>query len=338
MLQNIARRVHLRCVTLNRPLVQFYSVKIDNRQAIIKERDHMMNYFLNSGRHSMFRKKSTNIYQFDDETRNVTTWECPKSLQNLEWHQSINNYNNDELISAFESFLNYSLENNIPLSDDEFDEFVDTFCARLQEFGLNELIRALQIYARFPMDRFQLRQRNYVDLFHAFDQACTIRCENLPPDQLLFISSIWLSIPCSKKTWVSAMLSRLFNRYMKTMNAAEVAQALYFINSMTQPIEDIRAFENVFETIIDDMTLEELSTVLWTFIRLETKIEKQELRNKLFNYLEKRDLSQLPESQLTKILIVNIQIEAFFFLQFVKMNFSHSIHRNLIGFFSFFFR
>lgn len=317
MLQNLAGRVHMRCVTLSRPLVQFYSVKGSNRQAIISDREHMTNYFVNSGRHSMFPKKSTNIYQFDNETRNVTIWECPESLKNLEWHQSTNNHNNDQMISTFESFLKYSHENNIPLSDTEFDEFVDIFCARLQEFELNELIRALQLYARFPMDRFQLRQRNYVDLFHAFDQACTIRCENLPPDQLLFISSIWLSIPCSKQTWVSAMLSRLLDRYMRNMNAAEMAQALYFINVMTQPIEDIRAFENVFETTIDDMTLEELSSVLWTFIRLETKIEKQELRDKLFNYLEKQDLSQLPDSQLTRILIVNMQDEAFF---------PHSVH------------
>ncbi|XP_055319239.1 uncharacterized protein LOC129576975 [Sitodiplosis mosellana] len=292
---------------VHRPLAQFYSVKNIYHQHN-NEREQIMGYFLNSGRHRMFRKESTIIYQFDDETRNLTTWQCPHSLKNVDWKQSTNDYNNDQMISAFESFLNYSLDNDCPLSDTQFDEFVDIFCARLQEFGLNELIRALQIYARFPWDRLQLKQRNYIDLFHAFDQACTIQSEDLLPDQLLFISSIWMTIPSSKKTWVSALISRLLNRYMKNMSAPEMAQALYYINCMTRPIEDIRAFENLLETTIDDMTLEELSTVLWTFIRLETKIEKQELRDKLFNYLEKKDLSHLPEGQLTKILILTSRI------------------------------
>lgn len=304
MLRNLSR-LHVRSILMNRPLAQFYSVKIAKSHDF-NERDQLRNYFLNSGRHSMFRKESTCVYQFDDETRNLMTWKSSNFPQNVEWNQPINNYNNHELISAFESFLNYSHKNEIPLCDTQFDEFIDTFCARLQKFSVNELIRALQIFARYPVDGFQLRQRNYIELFHAFDQACTIQSQDLLPDQLLFISSIWMSIPSSKKTWTSTLIARLFNRYMRNMSGAEMAQALYYINSMTQPIEDIRAFENIFEKTIDDMTLEEFSTVLWTFIRLETKIEKQELRDKFFNYLEKQNLSHLPESQLTKILIVII--------------------------------
>lgn len=301
MLRSLSR-LHL----LNQPLVRFCSVKYGNSSAHIKERDIMRNYFLNSGRHSMFRKESTVVYQFDDETRNLTRWESPNSEKTVEWDQPLKNYNNEKLICAFENCLNYSLKNNIPLSDAQFDEFVDVFTKRLQKFSVNEMIRALQIFARYPFDRLQLRERNYIDLFYAFDQASTIQSEDLLPDQLLFISSIWMAIPSSKKAWISILMARLFNRYMKTMSAPEMAQALYYINCMTQPIEDIRALENVFEKTIDDLTLEEFSTVLWTFIRLDTKIEKQELRNKFFNYLEKQDLSQLCESQLAKVLIVNM--------------------------------
>lgn len=305
MLQ-ILSRLHVRYFLINRPLAQFYSVTITKSHEL-NEREQLRNYFLDSGRHSMFRKDSTCVYQFDDETRNLMTWKSSNFPQNIEWNQPINNYNNHELISAFESFLNYSHKNVIPLCDTQFDEFIDTFCARLQKFDVNELMRALQIFARYSLDKFQLRQRNYIDLFHAFDQAFTIQSQDLLPNQLLFISSIWMFIPSSKKTWTSTLIARQFNRYMRNMSAPEMAQALYYINCMTQPIEDIRAFENVFEKTIDDMTVEEFSTVLWTFIRLETKIEKQELRDKFFNYLEKQDLTHLPESQLTKILIVILQ-------------------------------
>lgn len=299
-------RLYVRNFLIKHSLARFYSVK-NSKVSTINEREYLRNYYINSGRHNVFSRESTLVYQFDDETRKLTTWKCPTSLQNIEWDQSVTCYNNIEMICAFESLLNYSLENNIPLSDEKFDGFVDDFTKRLQEFSLNELIQALQIFVRFPLNKLQMRERNYIELFHAFDQACTIKSQDLLPEQLLFIGSIWFYLAGSKKTWTAALLGRLFIRYMKNMSAPEMAQALYYINCMTQPIEEMRALENIFEKNIDDMTIQEVSTVLWTFIRLDTKIEKQELRDKFWAYLEKQDLSQLCESQLTKVLIVSIQ-------------------------------
>lgn len=270
------------------------------------QQNGLTSYFLESGRHEMFRKHSSHLYQFDDETRNITTWNCSKPEQDYAWDQSTANYDNDELIYAFENVLNHCTGNDLLLSDSKFNSFIDDFCERVQNFSLNELLRVLQIFARLPMDRLRVRQRNYIELFQALDQACTIKSQDLLPEQLLFISSIWLKIPMAKRAYFSQLVGRLFNRYMKNMTAPQMAQALFYINCMSQEIIDIRAFENIFEEKMDYLTIEEFSTVLWTFIRLETKLEKQELRNKFFDYLEKQDLSRLSDSMLAKVLVVNI--------------------------------
>lgn len=270
-------------------------------------------YYVHSDRYNAFQRDSKFLYEFDSETRNLTKWNSPINLQNFEWDQPANNFTNDELICTFESLTNHCTANNLSLSNERFDKFVDCFIERLQDFNLNELICGLQIFAKIDMNKHIVKQRNYIELFQAFDQACTIKSIDLLPDQLLFISSIWLEIPCTKQTYIAQLIARLFNRYMKSMTPSEIAQSMFFINCMAKPIDDIRRFENTFEDVMDQMTLEEFATVTWTFVRLDTKMEKQELREKYFNYLERHDLTELDEPELKKILIVNETNFFFFF-------------------------
>lgn len=273
-----------------------------------KQWKNLMEYYKTSNRHNFFQAESKFLYQFDDETKNIAQFEEVHLEQDFDWNQKITNLSNSELIRAFESLLNHCCTNNVSLSEEQFDGFIDGFVQRLQNFTLNEVIEVLQSFARYPLDRIQLRQRNWIELFQAIDQACTIKAADLLPAQLLFISSIWLSIPLAKKSWFTVLVSRLLYRYLKDITAPEMAQALFFINCMAQPIEDIRAFENIFEKNIADLSVEEFATVLWTFIRLETKVEKQELKSKFFDYMEKQDFSQLEDPYFSKILIVSFSI------------------------------
>lgn len=262
--------------------------------------------FSNPDRYRIFQKDTSKVYEFDDETHTVTLWQSPSSdQQTIAWDQPVDGCSNDELILAFQNLLNYSTERDVPLSDPRFNEFIDNFTQRLDEFSLNQTIRALQLFLRHPIDRDSIRQPNYIELLQAFDQTCTIKSQDLLPEQLLFVSSMWINVPYAKKTYIAQLIGRLFNRYMKTFNAPQMTQALFFVNALSQDIGDIRALENVLERNIDDLTIEELSSVLWTFGRLETKIEKQELKQKFFAYLEQQDFSRLNDRHLATVLIVS---------------------------------
>lgn len=296
--------------SVNRLLVKFSStVQCQQPNDTEEQFKNYSAYFLNSNRHVMFQRNSNKIYQFDDETRNPIVWPYQNSQDNkCTWNQSTANLEDTELVDAFQQMLTYAMANGISLSDSQFDQFIDDFTQRLQQFSINDAMRALQSFCRIPCDRIKIRQRNYIDLFYAFDQAMTIKSEDLLLEQLLFLSSIWINIAHAKRSYYTRLICRLFNRYTKIMSAPQIAQALVFNNALSQPMTDIRAFENTLEETIDDFTIEEFSMVLWTFIRLDTKIEKQELRNKMFAYLEKQDLNRLSDSMLNKILIVIILI------------------------------
>lgn len=272
--------------------------------------------FVQSDRYTVFNRDSPEWYQIDEETKKLITFDPPKVKETVSWDREQLNSSNDHLIYRFESLLNHCSANGISLSETEFNEFVDDFIERLPAFNLNQLILALQIFAKSSIEPKIVRQPNYIELFHAFDQACTIKSVDLLPKHLLFISSIWLKIPNAKLTFFTRLMNRLFNRYMKNMTAPEVVQAVHYLNSMSQRFEDIRAFENVFENIIDDLTLEEFSSILQTFVRLNTKLEKQEMRDKFFDYLSKQDLNPLSDGSLVRILIVSLTLLALVY-QFV---------------------
>lgn len=312
----VLSRLHVQRHELIRPVVQFYSGNFQSSSLQTKNAKNPNNgndkqwpslnrYFETSDRHKSFRKDPTILYQFDEETKAVVQYDDVQAHKDIDWNQSTANFNNTELINAFDALLNHCRTNNVQLSDEQFDEFVDGFVQRLPDFNVNELIRALQIFVRNPLDRNQLRQRNWIEVFQAFDQACCIKTDGLLPEQLVFMSSIWLDIDSAKRSWFPLLLSRHLNRYLRTMSAPDLALALFYMNSKALPINDIRAFENIFEEKIEDLTLEEFAVVVWTFIRLETKLEKQELRNKFFDYLEKQDFHRLPDAYLSKILIVS---------------------------------
>lgn len=291
---------------LRLPIIQSFNTFHEPNVNVNNVSSNSLQLFSNPDRYKIFQKNSSSVYEFDDETRNVALWQSPNLAQQTSaWDQPADSNSNDELIFAFENLLNYSTAHNIPLSDPLFNEFIDNFTQRLEEFSLNQTIRALQHFLRHPMDRDSIRQPNYIELFQAFDQSCTIKSQDLLPQQLLFISSMWINIPHARKTYIVQLIGRLFNRYMKTFDAPQMTQALFFANAMSQDIDDIRALENVLEKNINDLTIEELSSVLWTFGRLDTKIEKQELKQKFFAYLEKQDFSRLCDRHLATVLIVS---------------------------------
>lgn len=256
------------------------------------------------GYYKIFNKNSVILHQFDDETHNLVAWEKPKSAISLQWNKLPPTYTNDELIEAFADLINYSVSNNINLSDPMFDYFIGEFTETLLEFTTNEIIRAIQIFARAPLEKTWILQRNYIELYMAFDQAITIKAVNMLPEQVIFLSSIWKCMPLAKKTYLSLLLTHLLNRYFRNMDAQQLSQALHFINILNKPIEDIPALENIIETRMDAMSLQELATVVWTFNRIETKIQKTALKTKIYNHLEKQDLSQLDYKFLVQILNV----------------------------------
>lgn len=217
------------------------------------------------------------------------------------------NCSNVDLILTLKDVCNFCVETNTSLESEQFDAFVDELASRLPKFTSNEAVCALQIFGRIPMVHRPTEKRNFAELMIGLDQACTINAADWTIDQVLYVGSIWCTIPMAKKTYYSRYLGRHFNKYAKLMTTKQLAEAMCYTNTLKRPIDDIRKFENVFDANIEAMTPIELVIVCRLFYRVEKRLEKPELRKKLFAYVLERDLDEVNDFSLTNILYVSFK-------------------------------
>lgn len=265
-------------------------------------------YLLQNKRYKMFNKKDRNrLYEFDNDSRLVikTLQGAPVNQMCL-WQELPEECSNEQLIKAFANLLCHCKETDTELTSEKFDDFIDRFVARIPSFTLNELIHALQLFAKHLVPTDFKGKRNVTELFTAFDEVCTIKSAEWSLDQILFICGIWQAIPRGKKSYFVQLCGRKVNRTAKTMSAEQLTQGMFLLNCLKQPIEDIRNFEPTFESKLESMSLEDIAVISGNFKRLDASLQSPELLKKYCEIVTAADLTQMNEKLLSNIIWVNI--------------------------------
>lgn len=295
---------HKGCVNYSKAISPISQHKLSQKYTYFVDE---IKYFEENEKYTIFDINNKNLYQFDDLSGAVIVSNVFQMPSHSNWKNSSINCSNEELIKCFQNVLTYCIDENISLSSEDFDKFLDKLTHQLNQFSTNELICALQIFAKLQLllkDRFPNKIRNYAELFIAFDQACTIKANDWNINQLLYVCSIWCRIGNARKSFLAKFFGRLFDRKAKTMNAQQVAESIFYMLHLDRQIEDIRKFENIFYKNIDSMTMEELSILCRHFVQIDAKIEKPELRRKMFEILQNHDFNQFNETLLISILLI----------------------------------
>lgn len=294
-----------RLVRLHRrpAIVCNYSMHIEQPEKV-RLIDLASKYFHENPKYTIYNKTDQNLYEFDAETRALTPSNNLASIKSIPWTNLPVDCTNADLISALKSVCDYCIETNTSFSSEQFDSFTDALAKRLPTFTSNETICALQIFARIPSVWRPFETRNFAEIIIGLDSACCINAAKWNIEQVLFAGSIWCRMPMAKKTFYARFLGRHFNKYAKLMTHEQVAQAMCYLNTLKRPMDDIRKFENIFDEHIEAMAPLELAIVCRCFMRMDTTLEKPELRKKLMTYLLERDLSELDDMLLSNILFV----------------------------------
>lgn len=295
-----------RIVSLHRSAVAVRSCSQHKSKYVANLFDESFEYFHKNPNYTIYNPNDRNLYEFDEETRGLTPSNIlNQSGKSIQWTDLPADCTHADLISALKSVCDYCHETETSLSSEQFDTFVDEMARQLPKFTSNETICALQVFAQFKMDHRPYGTRNFAELMIGLDQASTINAAGWDINQVLYAGSIWCSISTAKKTFFAKFLGRHFNRFAKLMTPGQIAQSMLYLNSLRRHVDDIRKFENVFDRNIEGMTPMELSIICRNFVRLDSTLEKPELREKLFKFLLERDLDELNDAMLRNILCVS---------------------------------
>lgn len=269
---------------------------------LVKKSQHFERHLEQNKRYEVFSPSATNIFEYDEESKRLVKWEKSPSSPIIDWqHLPADDSRTECYVDAFRTMLSYSKAEQIPLTNECFDQFIDRFIVQMSRFSANQLLRAVQMFAQAKPTRELMVQRNYVELHRAFDRQSTIQLANLHINQCLFLCSIWLEITFHRKTHFAVCVSRLFNRRFPSMTVSELALAAYYLTRLSRPVDEIRELENHFDKAIDEMTIVDIAMMAWAFERNEAKIENMKLRDKLFTHLAKFEASQFDANMMHKL-------------------------------------
>lgn len=275
-------------------------------QVFIKEYD----YFHTNKKYPTFEKHDSRFFSFHDKD---IIW-VPDKVSTFK----MNNNNRSgqaehiNLINKFHETLKQLEANNTSITSPELNDFIDEFTDKLQKFGPNELLTALQIFARFHWEDFTHQTPNFVELFMAFDQMCAKNAVHWDFDQLLLVCDLWTIIPTAQRSMFITIAVNTFNRRLKYLTTPQLIQAIHYMNILDRRILEIRGFELKFLQIVDTLTLEELSIVCKLFSKVGS-IQNTELTEKILKFLLENNITGLDDKFLVGIIKVSLEKEFAFF-------------------------
>lgn len=89
------------------------------------------------------------------------------------------------------------------------------------------------------------------------------------------------------------------------MTRPQFVQSLYYVNCLGQRIDGMQTIERVFDKYVDELSMEELAIVAWTFDLQDHRPNQRQLKLKCFDRLDQLDLGQLDGVFLSKLMPVS---------------------------------
>lgn len=212
---------------------------------------------------------------------------------------------NEELVERLNFVSNYCREHDISITSEDFDKFIDNLTQKLSEFNENEVIAAVQIFSRMPLEAVTRNSRNFVELWMALDDH-TARCAmQWDIDRMLAVCDVWIGIPLAKKTRFVKMICNKFAKERKNLPAQQLVRAVSFSNSMQKFDENNINFEKDLERVIDELSLDEVSRLCYTFNKSKARVQKVSLARKILDKCIAEDTKGLEDVDLKRLVEVS---------------------------------
>lgn len=252
-----------------------------------------------------YDKTAGAILQFETSPLIGTDRFDVKAQSSLEWLNDCSQSTHQELIERLNCLSNYCHAANVPITSTEFDSFVDIFTKRLLDFNENEVIASLQIFARMPIDKMKLGERNFHELWAAIDDNCARSAMEWDVGKRLAVCPIWSGVPVARKGKFAQMICNKFKQDLNDLSAKEMVAAVIFMNNTAQFIDN-RAFEKNFNRVLDDLTVDDIGLLCCVFNRENYSIHQSELIERLLSRVLAENIDDMPDRALRQILKVFI--------------------------------
>lgn len=192
------------------------------------------------------------------------------------------NKNNAELTNSFKNLAIYCKSKEVVISDTRLDHIVDAVCYRCFNFSDDELENVLYYLGAFP-ETATINDRNFLELWSAFDDACVARLSNWDIDKLLEIADLWYRLHLSKTINFTFYMLRKIERKAKKLTPAQLVRVMFHINLFRKSVIDMMNFELNLSNSIENLNIDEIGIISMGFFKTQTKIVNKALISNIYH-------------------------------------------------------
>ncbi|XP_055537428.1 uncharacterized protein LOC129725511 [Wyeomyia smithii] len=186
-----------------------------------------------------------------------------------------------DLLQQFRRVVEVCRRDELCISDNRFDEFVDALVSRSSEFSDEDLVESLRLLVELgPTPK--VNTRNFLELWQALDKECLKRVIGWDVDKLLFMADQWYPLRLAKiGKFVNKAVWKISNRLRK-LTKDQLVRTMFYINVVRTPLEnmvdiEINLKQNFYLFEIDDVAI-----LCMGFFKTETPIRSTELIERIY--------------------------------------------------------
>lgn len=208
-----------------------------------------------------------------------------------------------EVLNHLKVIAKYCTDNNVCISHDQFDSFVDYFTVKVFEFTDDQLLEALKILTCIP-ETDSLNTKNFVEIWSSLDDACVNRLQTWDIDQIHLVCDHYYILNLGKVNRFNWAANRKIGKRIRKMPPKQLIQSMFYCNLLRNPTIEMIDFEVNMATSIEKMSIEEISVMCMGFFKTQTTIKNDKLVNEIYRRLI-CELNRIEDISFVNIIKVN---------------------------------
>lgn len=223
--------------------------------------------------------------------------------ETLDLSQNWSNLSSEDILLTLRMIGSYCTNLGLSISDERFDAFVDTFTERCFDFTEKELLKSLQILMHYPQNKFP-NTRNFVELWHALDDACIEHLDRWDFNKILYVCDHWYMMNLGKVNKFNKVGILKFGKKLRKLPSHQMVQTIFYLNVKRSPLLEMFDYEVNMMKSFDELSIEEISVVCMGFFKTKTRMKNEDLIVKIYERLirEIDTVQDLPFTCIIKVM------------------------------------
>ncbi|CAG9791947.1 unnamed protein product [Diatraea saccharalis] len=187
-----------------------------------------------------------------------------------------------EIFKVFSLLGMYSSQNDMCISNNIFDSFVDHLTDNIKFASDAELQALFYSLLKWP-ETESIRTRNYIEVWAALDDECLNRFKQWSIDENLSFLALFYMLNVSRVSDFSQKALQRIASKAKQLSPGQLVQTMFYIGVARKPPFDMHNLEVHLEKLFAEFTLDELAIMSMGFFKSKTPIRNTELTTKIIH-------------------------------------------------------